>query len=339
MRRHYNFSKSINVLTKDVYIMKKTLLLLFCLLTCFIVGCASESKPLEKENNVKATYSVTDDRGKVFEFAKPPTRMMTTSLAFQDILLEMVPVEHFIATSVSAADPNYSMTAELSKKIPNKYRPRITVEQVLKYKPDLFITTPLTNPEVSSTLENMGVKVFMLNQVDTYADIKKSITKLGELVNEKEKGAALIEKMQAGEKALAEKLAVIPKDKQKLVIQLTYSGTYGMLQNIFGMLCDLAHVKNGMEVMPVRASMPVSKEKIVELNPDVLFLPSWDAKGSQNSDTYFNQIVNDPAYKELTCVKNKAVYKFPERYRYCTSQHILEGAEYMAKLVYPEYLH
>ena len=167
--------------------MKKTLFLLLCLLTCFIVGCASESKPLEKENTVKATYSVTDDRGKVFEFAKPPTRMMTTSLAFQDILLEMVPVEHFIATSVSAADPNYSMSAELSKKIPNKYRPRITVEQVLKYKPDLFITTPLTNPEVSSTLEDMGVKVFMLNQVDTYTDIKKSITKLGELVNKKEK--------------------------------------------------------------------------------------------------------------------------------------------------------
>ena len=319
--------------------MKKTLFLLLCLLTCFIVGCASESKPLRQENTANAAYSVTDDRGKVFNFTEPPKRMLTTSLAFQDILLEMVPVEHFIATSVSAADPNYSMTAELSKKIPNKYRPRITVEQVLKYKPDLFITTPLTNPEVSSTLEDMGVKVFMLNQVDTYTDIKKSITKLGELVNKKEKSTALIEKMQAGEKALAEKLAVIPKDKQKLVIQLTYSGTYGMLQNIFGMLCDLAHVKNGMEIMPVRASMPVSKEKIVELNPDVLFLPSWDAKGSQNSDTYFNQIVNDPAYKELTCVKNKAVYKFPERYRYCTSQHILEGAEYMAKLVYPEYLH
>ncbi|MBR1976583.1 MAG: hypothetical protein IKA21_05195, partial [Phascolarctobacterium sp.] len=72
--------------------MKKTLFLLLCLLTCFIVGCASESNLLGKENNVKATYSVTDDRGKVFEFAKPPTRMMTTSLAFQDILLEMVPV-------------------------------------------------------------------------------------------------------------------------------------------------------------------------------------------------------------------------------------------------------
>ena len=84
--------------------------------------------------------------------------------------------------------------------------------------------------------------------------------------------------------------------------------------------------------------MPVSKEKIVELNPDVLFLPSWDAKGSQNSDTYFKQFKEDPAYKDLTCIKANAVYKFPERYRYCTSHHILEGAEYMAKLVYPEYV-
>jgi iron complex transport system substrate-binding protein len=230
------------------------------------------------------------------------------------------------------------MTAALSKKIPNKYRPRITVEQVLKYKPDLFLTTPLTNPEVSSTLEDMGVKVFMLNQAETYDDIKNSIIKLGNLVNEKEKSVAILQKMEAGEKALAEKLAVIPKDKQKLAIQLTYSGTYGMLQNIFGILCDLAHVKNGMAIMPVRASMPVSKEKIVELNPDVLFLPSWDAKGSQNSDTYFKQFKEDPAYKDLTCIKANAVYKFPERYRYCTSHHILEGAEYMSKLVYPVYV-
>ncbi|MBQ7760193.1 MAG: ABC transporter substrate-binding protein [Acidaminococcaceae bacterium] len=318
--------------------MKKTLILLLALLTCFVLGCANESKPVEKENTANATYSVVDDRGKVFQFAEPPTRMMTTSLAFQDILLEMVPVESFIATSVSAADPNYSMTAELSKKIPNKYRPRITVEQVLKYKPDLFITTPQTSPEVSATLEDMGVRVFMLNAAETYPDIKKSIAKLSELVNQKEKGLALVQRMEAGEKALAEKLAAIPKDKQKLVIQLTYSGTYGMLQNIFGMLCDLAYVQNGMEIMPVRASMPVSKEKIVELNPDVLFLPSWDAKGSQNSDAYFQQIITDPAYKDLKCVKSKAVYKFPERYRYCTSHYILEGAEYMAKLVYPEYL-
>ena len=318
--------------------MKKTLFLLLCLVACFVLGCASESKPLEKENTTSAAYSVVDDRGKVFNFTEPPKRMMTTSLAFQDILLEMVPVENFIATSISAADPNYSMTADISKKISNKYRPRVTVEQVLKYKPDLFLTTPLTNPEVSSTLEDMGVKVFMLNQADTYDDIKKSIVKLGKLVNENEKSVTILQKMEAGEKALAEKLSVIPKDKQKLVIQLTYSGTYGMLQNIFGMLCDLSHVKNGMAIMPVRSSMPVSKEKIVELNPDVLFLPSWDAKGSQNSDTYFKQIIEDPAYKDLTCIKNNAIYKFPERYRYCTSHHILEGAEYMAKLVYPEYV-
>ena len=49
---------------KDIYIMKKTLFLLLCLLTCFIVGCASEGKPLKQENTANAAYSVTDDRGK-----------------------------------------------------------------------------------------------------------------------------------------------------------------------------------------------------------------------------------------------------------------------------------
>ena len=65
-------------------------------------------------------------------------------------------------------------------------------------------------------------------------------------------------------------------------------------------------------------------------------MPTWDAKGNQNSDQYFEQIISDPAYKDMQCIKNKRVYKFPEKYRYCASQYIVDAAEAMAKLVYPE---
>ena len=121
------------------------------------------------------------------------------------------------------------------------------------------------------------------------------------------------------------------------MVELTYSGTYGMLQHVFGMICDLAKARDGMQVMPVRSGMVVSKERLLTLDPDVLLLPTWDAKGNQNSDAYFQQIVSDPAYSNLKCIRQQTVYKYPEKYRYCVSHYIVDAAEYMAKLVYPEY--
>ena len=34
--------------------------------------------------------------------------------------------------------------------------------------------------------------------------------------------------------------------------------------------------------------------------------------GKHNSDTYLQQIIADPAYKDMQCIKNRTVYKFPE---------------------------
>lgn len=281
---------------------------------------------------------MVDDKGTAFHFKEAPKRIITTSLPYQDILFELVPTDRFVAVSSSSADPDYSMTAEASAKIANRFTPPISVEQVLQYKPDVFITSENNARLVTATLQDMGVNVFVINTIDSYDDIKHVIAKLAELVHEQEKGAAMIARLDADRAALERRLAQIPADKQKIVLEITYNGTYGMLQRVFAMLCDLAHTRNGMLLMPVHGNMAISKEKLMELNPDVLFLPAWSARGSQNSDAYLEQVKNDPAYKDLKFIRNNAVYKFPERYRYCSSQHIIEAAEYMARLTYPEYL-
>lgn len=302
------------------------------ILTC---GCGWQKQD-EPQKQLNSKYKVVDDQGTEFVFAEAPKKIITNSLAYQDILMELVPLESFVAVSSASLDYNYSLTADKAKLVKQKYNQPITLETVLAYKPDVYITTDSSPQALTVSLKEMGVKVFIVKSAHSYVDIQHSIIKLAELTGQQSKGAAMLNKMDEQRKILNDKLARIKPNEKRTVVELTYAGTYGMLQHVFAMLCDLSNCNNGMEIMPVRSSMVVSKEKLVSLNPDVLFLPTWDAKGNQNSDQYFEQIISDPAYKDMQCIKNKRVYKFPEKYRYCASQYIVDAAEAMAKLVYPE---
>ena len=302
------------------------------ILTC---GCGLQKQD-EPQKQLNSKYKVMDDQGTEFIFAEAPKKIITNSLAYQDILMELVPLESFVAVSAGSLDPNYSLTADKAKLVKQKYNQPITLETVLAYKPDVYITTDSSPKALTTSLKEMGVKVFIVKSAHSYEEIQHSILKLAELTGQQNKGAAMLQKMDEQRKSLNDKLARIKPNEKRTVVELTYAGTYGMLQHVFAMLCDLSNCNNGMEIMPVRSSMVVSKEKLVALNPDVLFLPTWDAKGNQNSDQYFEQIISDPAYKDMQCIKNKRVYKFPEKYRYCASQYIVDAAEAMAKLVYPE---
>lgn len=302
------------------------------ILTC---GCGWQKQD-EPQKQLNSKYKVVDDQGTEFVFAEAPKKIITNSLAYQDILMELVPLESFVAVSSASLDYNYSLTADKAKLVKQKYNQPITLETVLAYKPDVYITTDSSPQALTVSLKEMGVKVFIVKSAHSYVDIQHSIIKLAELTGQQSKGAAMLNKMDEQRKILNDKLARIKPNEKRTVVELTYAGTYGMLQHVFAMLCDLSNCNNGMEIMPVRSSMVVSKERLVALNPDVLFLPTWDAKGNQNSDQYFEQIISDPAYKDMQCIQNKRVYKFPEKYRYCASQYIVDAAEAMAKLVYPE---
>lgn len=317
--------------------MKHKIYLLIAIIVILVLACGcGQQKQDGSHKQQSSIYEVLDDQGTEFVFAEAPKKIITNSLAYQDILMELVPLDCFAAVSIGSTDADYSLTADKAKLVKQKFNQPISVETVLAYKPDVYITTDASPKELTMSLKEMGVKVFIVNSAHNYSEVQHSIIKLAELTGQQSKGEAIIQRMDEKKKTLQDKLAHIKNNEKRTVVEITYAGTYGMLQHVFAMICDLSNCNNGMEIMPVRSGMVVSKEKLVNLNPDVLLLPTWDAKGNQNSDQYFQQIVSDPAYRDIQCVKNRRVYKFPEKYRYCASQYIVDAAEAMAKLVYPE---
>jgi iron complex transport system substrate-binding protein len=82
--------------------------------------------------------------------------------------------------------------------------------------------------------------------------------------------------------------------------------------------------------------VPLSRERLLELDPDVLILPGWVYGKPGGAGAFQEQLLADPALQSLKAVRTGRVYRFPERLKTATSQYIVEAAEALARLAYPE---
>ena len=73
-------------------------------------------------------------------------------------------------------------------------------------------------------------------------------------------------------------------------------------------------------------------ENIVKENPDVLFVVCSHG----DYGTCINKVLDNPALKNLKCIKNKHTYSIPLRFTYGTGCRTEDGLKYLAQHMYPE---
>jgi iron complex transport system substrate-binding protein len=82
--------------------------------------------------------------------------------------------------------------------------------------------------------------------------------------------------------------------------------------------------------------IPLSKEKLLEIDPDVLFLPAWMYGEPDRAESFRRQTLEDPALRELKAIATGRVYPIPGRLTQTTSQYIADAIEFLARTAYPE---
>ena len=85
-----------------------------------------------------------------------------------------------------------------------------------------------------------------------------------------------------------------------------------------------------------QGSNALSKERIIEIDPDVFLLPTWNFDSNNDVQKYAQQVAADPAFKNIKAIKNNRLEFVSDRYRYVASQHVTDSIEAVAKAVYPE---
>lgn len=269
----------------------------------------------------------------VTSFPSKPLRIVSLSLAADEILLSLVEKERIQALTYLALDPEISNVS--SKALGVRNHINTDAEKIIALQPDLVITSSFTPAEVVSMLEEAGVSVFVFNLSSSLQEIKNNIISIAQVVGEKAKGQALIKQMEQQEREIIRKTNS-RKHQSLRVLYYGFSGDVMGKSTQFDELAQKLGLRNAAAEAGILGIVRLNKEQLIKLNPDLIYIPKWQVAGSIGLSPLRRDLLQDPSLASVEAVKHKRIYELPDPHFSCFSQYILLGMEDLARIAYPE---
>ncbi len=279
---------------------------------------------------------VTDALGNRMTLPEKPASIISLSLFSDEVLLSLVEPERFAGASSLAADPVYSNVAHLASGI----EPRVdfNVEQIISIFPDVVFAASWSEADKIAQLRSAGLVVYQTNTPFAVDGIKAEIRALAAIVGEPEAGEALVAEMERRIEALERAVGDITGPERAQAIDYNTWGTANGADTTWNEVLRLAGVDNA--AAPFESGdfgqVPMSKELLVEIDPQAIFLPGYVWGDDEGAEAFRAQVLNDPAFAGLYAIRNEHVHMVPENLKGTYSHYLVDAAEFVARRVYPD---
>lgn len=303
------------------------LLLFLLVLTAFFSGCGSQDSTSE------GGYQVTDDQGTVVSFQEKPQRIVSLTMSTDNILLGLVKPERVVCANVLVDDPVSSNVVELGKNIPNKVR-HPKVEEILAMEPDLVIAADWGDVDYVESLRNMGINVVVVKGAKNLPDIRDNIRLIAAAVGEPQRGDELVSMMDDKLAEIKAKVDKIPQEARKRVLLISLMSNYGGKDCIYDDACTLAGVTNCLSEYGLKRGDKLTKEMMVQMDPDMIFLPTYNAHGTFDIQGFRDKYLKDPALQQMKAVQSGSIREPRDAYIYTASQDFCFAVQEIAYTVY-----
>lgn len=292
---------------------------------------ADEYGIVSESNNVK----FIDGRGEEVKISKKPEKVVILFASFLDIWLN-----NGGGNIVGTVEPSEEyITPEIEKIKTVGKRGSVSLEEVIALEADLVILSSNTSDHIDmiSPIESSGSEVLALDY--TFKEDYFKIAKLFATINDeldiyKEE----TEKIKHG---IEEIIGKVPgKDNPSAVIIMsTKSNTSVRTSNttIGEMFEDLKVVNIADMENDKEGNIDFSLEKILETDPDFIFLQIMGSDVDAVKDKLKADIESNPAWSSLSAVENDNYIILPkDLYTYKANHRYKEAYEELAKILYPE---
>jgi iron complex transport system substrate-binding protein len=327
--------------------MNRSLLLLFAACIFFSApgfGAGERDQgeiPLLSEESLETAESgsypleMADDTGHIIRLAHKPVRIISLTSFTDDILVDLVDHRRLIGVTSFAGDPAISNVADKIADIP--HRLTVNVEVILSLQPDLVFVADWQEADKVAQLRDTGIPIYLIATGLSVPVIKEKIRAVTRLVDAVQEGEAVIDEMDRRLSEVRRRVATVEEDRRLTVMDYATWGAAQGAGSSWDEVIRLAGLINAVGELSADewGQVPLSKEKILELDPDLFILPGWVYGEPGGADTFFRQTVEDPALRGLSALREERVYQMPGGLKAATSQYIVAAVEYLARLAYP----
>ena len=311
-------------------LLKKKLPVVFLCMLCVLLTACSMPKSAEEK---PAAYTVTDIEGTVVDFPSPPKRIVTLSMSTDETMLGLVEPQRMAAVNTLLDDPVSSNVTGLVKEIPQRIG-NPTAEEIMALQPDLVVVPDWGDLTMVPSLREVGLKVIVCKGASNLAEIRETIELLAAAAGVPERGQKLRAMMDAKLAEIQEKVAKIPQTERKRVVLISLMSGYGGLGSSFDEACHYAGVINGRAELGIRDFQVMTKEQLVQIDPDILFLPTYNDHGKYDVEKFRREYLDDPSLQTMKAIRNEAFAEPFEGYIYNCSQDFVFGVQEIAYRVY-----
>lgn len=263
----------------------KKVISIFLTLLIFLIAC-------NEKKEFHSGIVFIDEIGNKIELSKNPERIISTAPNLTEIIFA-IDADDFLVGRTSFC--NYP--AEVNKIDVIGDMLHLNFEKIVDLKPDLiFMTVEGNTKEIYDKLKGLGIQIYVTNP-RSLRDILKTIKNMGIILNRKEKADSLVNSI---EESLIEESSK-NFERQKVIFVVSFSPLIVAGKNTFiNEILEVVNLENIAPKSSISAYPMISREEVLNQNPDVIILPSSDY-------TIDNILRVYPEWASLNAIKNKKI--------------------------------
>jgi len=272
--------------------------------------------------------TLTDGLGTEVTIPALPQHIASATVSSDEVLLSLVDPSRILAVTQLSRDPAISNVAVAANAIPNVIVAAADTEAIIAMQPDLVFVASFTDPNVIQQLRDAGLTVFATGYPIGFDQVKDNIRLIGQAVGAEDQAEALVQQM---DDTIAQVSGAVVRDNAPRVLYLT-PGNY--TSGVDSTISQLISAAGGIDVAAaagIDQTAPISDEFIIEQNPDVILLSGW----TPYDPTFVDTFMHNPAFADLTAIKNGAVYIGDDAHLSTVSQYLSEGVKDVAAYLWP----
>ncbi|MGM0770760.1 MAG: iron ABC transporter substrate-binding protein [Halobacteriota archaeon] len=315
------------------------------MLSCIGAGCLSGSGDSTEDNIEMRT--ITDGLGREVTLPADPEKIVCQGpgalryICYLGVQDKVVGVEDIELRKDENRRP-YAIANPQFQEMPliGEYRGNTDPEKIVNVDPDVIFWTYVQSANDADKLQaKTGIPVVALNygNLETSRnDMYLSLRIMGEVMGKEDRAKEVTDFFDMTIADLATRTGDIPEDEKASVYVggIAYRGPHGF-QSTEPSYPPFALINaNNVAASLGTEHADVSKEAIIEWDPDILFV---DLSTYQTTPSAVDELKTDPAYTSLTAVKRGEVYGVLP-YNWYTTNHgsVLAASYYSGKVIYPD---